>query len=111
MNDLKIFDLYLNVDGHSRASSEEMCQQYNKYLKLCYTSYPEVNFLVFPVKNQQTKLECIYPPSNNDKSESDILKIYQLLLQEKNSEAFEKMKHLERKLKINKLVNNEHKDL
>lgn len=105
MDDLKVFVLYLNVDNKTQHNIHEMLYEYNKYLDKCYSDYPNVKFHVIPVEKQETKIECIYPPTHNDKSESDIVKIYQLLLQDKNGEAVEKMKILERKLKINKIIN------
>ncbi|MFW6233717.1 MAG: hypothetical protein ACOC3Z_03585 [Nanoarchaeota archaeon] len=112
MGNLKIFAVYLNVDNFSQQGVIEMVNEYYAYFNRSYNHYPEIKIHIFPVYNQETKIECIYPPTHVNKSESDIIKIYQLLLQEKNGEAVEKMKMLERKLKIYKITNkDEHKNI
>lgn len=62
----------------------------------------------FPVSdNQETRVECIYPPSpiNNGNIENELLKFYKLLLNSSNNEVKEIMQHIERRLKINNLKN------
>lgn len=106
MDDLKIFVIYLNVNNFSDQKVSEIIYNYSNYFNDEYKTHPNIKFHILPVYgNQETRVECIYPPLHPNKKESDLVTIYRLLLQDKNNEAIEKMKILERKLKIYKLNN------
>lgn len=63
---------------------------------------------IIPVSNQDTRIECIYPPPNiseNGYIENELLKIYKLFTNNKNGEAKELIRTIERRLKINKIKN------
>ena len=69
--------------------------------------YPPIKVYYFP--SNENKVECIYPPPNivGDSSvvENELLKIYKLLLNSENGEAKELIRHIEKKLKLNSVIN------
>jgi hypothetical protein len=58
-----------------------------------------------PVRDQETKIECIYPFQhiNDGNVENELLKIYKLIVNSKNEEVKEIVKDIERKLKFKKI--------
>jgi len=107
--ELIILAIYINVGGLSRQQAEQQLYQLIKNYEDMYKDInKDIKVYWFPVSdNQETRVECIYPPSpiNNGNIENELLKIYKLLVNSKNDEAKDIIREIERKLKINKLKN------
>lgn len=104
--ELIILAIYINVTHMSRLQvdsvvkcmihdHEDMYKDTNKNVKVYY----------LPVENQETRIECIYPPHpvNSGSVENELLKIYKLIVNSKNDEAKEIVRNIERKLKFKKI--------
>lgn len=104
--ELIILAIYINVSGLSKMSAHNnmkvLMEQYEKM-------YDDVdhNVKIYWFPSNETKVECIYPPVKlNDKNaENELLKIYKLLLSSQPEEAKEMVSNIEKKLKLNSLVN------
>lgn len=105
--DLIILAFYLNVESMSRTSIVNTIKRYEGIYNKQYENInKEVIIHIIPVSKKETQLECIYPPpsvSNKDLLENELLKIYKLIVNEKNDEAKKIVRNIERKLKLNKL--------
>ena len=106
--ELIILAIYINV----YQLSNQQVQSYIESMKLSYADmYKDVNkdvkIYYFPVQDQDTRIECVYPPPNaihNEGAiENELLKIYKLIVNSKNEEAKEIVRHIERKLKFKKI--------
>ena len=68
----------------------------------------DVKVYWFP--SNETKVECLYPPpnivSNDNFVENELMKICKLFLSSKDGEAKELIRHIEKKLKLNSIINN-----
>jgi hypothetical protein len=106
--ELIILAIYINVHNMSRQQAEHqiyvLIQEYENMYK---GTNKDVKVYWFPVTdNQETKVECVYPPSPimNGNIENELLKIYKLLVNSKSDEAKELIKHIERKLKLKNII-------
>ena len=116
--ELIILAIYINTGYQSQAHTEQMLKQYiEEYDNLYYDVNKNVKVYWFPVRDEKTRIECVYPPPNivNDKGivENELLKIYKFLLSstpiidEKVSKEIKNMiKNFERKLKLTNLKKN-----
>lgn len=106
--ELIILAVYINVDGMSSSQTDAMIMNFkNIYLdNFKDVQGKKIKTLYFPVKNQETKVECIYPVRSVPNVESELLNLYKLLLngQTKDDvEVKELILDVERKLKLLKL--------
>lgn len=106
--DLIILAIYINVYSLSR----QQIDQFFDEMKLSYAlMYKDVNKDVkihyFPVQDQETRIECVYPPSavlqDNSAIENELLKLYKLIVNFQNEEAKDLIRDIERKLKFKKI--------
>jgi hypothetical protein len=107
--DLIILSVYLNVDGLSNQQvHQQLADLINNYTIYFKDSNKNIKIMWFPVVNQNTRVECIYPPSNmiskNEEVENELLNIYKLLVNLKNDEAKDIIRDIERKLKFKKII-------
>lgn len=106
--DLIILAIYINV---YQLSNQHIQQVLNDMRESYADMYKDVNKDVkvyyFPVQDQDTKVECVYPPSavlqDNSAIENELLKLYKLIVNFQNEEAKELLKQIERKLKFKKI--------
>ena len=104
--ELIILAIYINVYNLSsqhvqqvienmRTSYGDMYKDVNKDIKIYY----------FPVQDQETRVECVYPPHpiNNGTIENELLKLYKLIVNFQNEEAKDLIRNIERKLKFKKI--------
>lgn len=107
--ELIILDIYINVGSISRQQMEQrLSDLINTYTDMYKDTNKNVKTYWFPVATeQQTRVECIYPPPNvihNDSViENELLKIYKLIANSKNGEAKNIIRNIEMKLKLNKI--------
>jgi len=105
--ELIILAIYINVDGLSNQRVQNIIQSFINSYENMYNDLSNkiVKIYYLPVNNQETKVECIYPPSpiNNGNIENELLKIYKLLVNSKNNEAKDIIRDIERKLKLSKI--------
>lgn len=106
--ELIILAIYINVDGMSPVDVQQVMgdiiTNYEKTYEDVLTK--KIKSLYFPVKNQETKVECIYPVRSVPNVESELLNLYKLLLngQTKDDDEVKKIiLDVERKLKLIKL--------
>lgn len=91
----------------TRIRAEQTLHKYYCMLESDYQMITdkEVKIHVIPVHNQETKIECIYPPVIKDgKIESEIIKLYRLLLNNKDNNAKTLIRNFDRKIKLIKLI-------
>lgn len=90
--ELIILSIYINVKGLSKREAEEKIYQFSEK---CNNMYDDTNknvkILWIPVVDQNSKVECVYPPSPilNISNENELLNIYNHLVDGKNDEASE----------------------
>lgn len=106
--ELIILAIYVEVGHLSRQHVEQqMLQLISMYKEMYDDTNKDVKIYWFPVQDQGTKVECIYPPPsvihNDGVIENELLKIYKLLVNSKGEEAKELIKDIERKLKFKKI--------
>lgn len=105
--DLIILAIYINVHGMSaqrtRYQTEQLMVEYENMYK---DTNKDIKVYWFPVQDQETKIECVYPPSPimNGNVENELLKIYKLLVNSRDDEAKDLIRHIERKLKLKNLT-------
>ncbi|MFA5586578.1 MAG: hypothetical protein WDA02_08550 [Saccharofermentanales bacterium] len=107
--ELIILAIYINMDGLSQQRVNQLMTTFMDTYKNFYSDInKEVKIYYLPVTNQETKVECVYPPApiNNGNIENELLKIYKLLVNLKNDEAKELIVDIERKLKLKNLIKN-----
>ena len=106
--ELIILSIYINVHNMSRQQAEHQIYILMKeYEDMYKNTNKDVKVYWFPVTdNQETRVECVYPPAPimNGNIENELLKIYKLLVNNKNDEAKEIISHIERKLKIKTII-------
>jgi len=105
--ELIILAVYVNVQGQTQTSAQFTLQDIMRaYENMYVDTNKDVKVYWFP--GDETKVECIYPPPNiiSDPEilENELFKIYRLFLNSKDSEAKEMIKHLEKKLKLNSVI-------
>jgi hypothetical protein len=104
--ELIILAVYINVYQLSHQHIQQVIQDMKAN---CDNMYKDVNKDVkihfFPVQEQDTRIECIYPPSivTGVSVENELLKLYKLIVNFQNEEAKELLKDIERKLKFKKI--------
>lgn len=104
--ELIILAIYINVNG---CSMSQVQRQMNDIIQTYSNMYNDTNKNVkvywIPVRDQETKIECIYPFQhiNDGNVENELLKIYKLIVNSKNEEVKEIVKDIERKLKFKKI--------
>lgn len=107
--ELIILAIYVDV-GHSSQQQvqQQMFQMISNYKDLYQDINKDIKIYWFPVMDQETRVECIYPPPsvihNEGVIENELLKIYKLIVNSKNEEAKEIVRHIERKLKFKKIT-------
>ncbi len=107
--DLIILSVYIDVTDDSKQNVQqqlaELIAYYNKYFE---DTNKNIKIMWFPVRNKETRVECIYPPSNmiskRGEAENELLNIYKLLVNLKNDEAKDIIRDIERKLKFKKII-------
>jgi len=102
--ELIILAIYINVEGKSRAYAEQAMFDMMKQYEGVYDNVnKEIKTYILP--SNETKVQCVYPPSNNNgDSENELLKVYKLLLANQPEEAKEMVRAIERKLKLHTLT-------
>lgn len=109
--DLIILVCYINVAGQSAARARQTIQQMMGITDGVYDDVTDKNVKIhyMPVTDQDTRMECIYPPSNSNNLplvENELLKFYKQLVDIK-FESVDEIKNiirtLERKIKINNI--------
>lgn len=112
--ELIILAIYININGLSRQQAEQQISTFIDNYKDMYKDLnKEIKTYWFPTKEQETKVECIYPPPsiiNNGYIENELLKIYKLMLSAKKEDMKDILKSFERRLKLTTLVNKMEKD-
>jgi intein/homing endonuclease len=106
--ELIILAIYINVDGLSHQCVEEEIYNLSKEYENIYNdTNKNIKVYYLPVTNQETRIECVYPPVpiNNGNIENELLKIYKLLINLKNDKAKDLIMDIERKLKLKNLIN------
>lgn len=106
--DLIILAIYFNIGGMSDMVARQRLYEFiNSYESMYKDTNKDVKIYYLPVQNQETRVECIYPPApiNNGVIENELLKIYKLIVNSKNDEAKDIIRDIERKLKIKKIKN------
>jgi len=104
--DLIILAIYIDVSGMSVSRVNQQMQQIMKNYETMYDDVnKDVKIYWFP--SNETKVECVYPPVKLEsaKAENELLKIYKILLSYQPEEAREMVSNIEKKLKLNSLVN------
>lgn len=111
--ELIILAIYINVHGMSRQQAQQsMHELISNYDDMYKDVNKDIKTYWFPVTdNEQTRVECIYPVASINSNidgiiESELIKIYKALLNGSNEEAKDIIMDIERKLKLNKLKNN-----
>lgn len=106
--ELIILAIYINMDGLSYQRVKQLMSTFiSNYENLYNDTNKNVKIYYIPVTNQETKVECVYPPNpiNDGNIENELLKIYKLLSNLKNDEAKELIMDIERKLKLKNIIN------
>jgi len=116
--ELIILAIYINIDGLSVQRAKQTIHEIiSMYSQMYNDTNKNVKMYWLPVRDQQTKVECIYPPPNvigNSKTiiENELLKIYKILSSANtkiNPSLKENIKNIikgfERKLKLINLMN------
>ena len=110
--ELIIFVCYINVDGQSRQQAEQRLYELIQLHKEDYSKVEDKEIIThwFPVLNQETRIECIYPVINSSNVgivENGLLLFYKSLIDNKynnNDEIKTAIIHLERKLKLKTII-------
>ena len=106
--DLIILAIYVTTYNLTRVHVDQLFAQYQKQYEDMYKdTNKNVKIYWFPVNDQPTRVECVYPPpsiSGAGMMENELLKLYKLLLNNTNNdEAKELIRDIERKLKFKKI--------
>ena len=105
--DLIILSVYINVKNLSRQQvQEKMTDLIVNYSRYFEGTNKNIKIMWFPVVDQDTRVECVYPPSVktlDGKSENELINVYKLLVNLKNEEAKDIIRDIERKIKFKKI--------
>lgn len=104
--DLIILAIYINVYNLSKQHIDQiLTDMRNSYADMYKDVNKDVKIYYFPVQDQDTRIECVYPPHsiNSVNVENELLKLYKLIVNFQNEEAKDLLKDIERKLKFKKI--------
>jgi hypothetical protein len=106
--ELIILAIYINVYNLSSQHVQQVLQDMREsYADMYKDVNKDVKIYYFPVQDQDTRIECVYPPSailqDNSAIENELLKLYKLIVNFQNEEAKDLLKDIERKLKFKKI--------
>lgn len=104
--ELIILAIYINVQGRSHSQAQQIMDNVITNYQSTFDDLKNKNIktLFFPITDGVTRVECIYPISNNNGNvESELIKLYKALLSSSDEEVKEIMLNVERKLKLIKI--------
>ena len=104
--ELIILAIYINVYQLSNQHIQQVIQSMRDgYADMYKDVNKDIKIYYFPVQDQETRIECVYPPHSISgvNVENELLKLYKLIVNFQNEEAKDLLKDIERKLKFKKI--------